>query len=286
MPLSRIRKNILLKISLSSLFAFAAFFSSAHQQDENLTSSARYLANEGVVISHNKSKVVFDPFFHNNFNTYQLVPEEIRQKLFQGQAPYDNIKAVFISHAHEDHFSAKDMLQYLKRHPEVHLFAPQQAIAMLEEITDIGALAGQVTAISQEYGEQAKRVEYENIRVEVVRIPHAGWPRRARVENLVFRVSIDDQLTVMHMGDADPDDAHYIPYKSHWQSRITDTAFPPYWFFYSAEGRDILHQHINARHHIGVHVPMKVPARLKASKMDFFSVPGETRSLTTSSESR
>jgi hypothetical protein len=57
-----------------------------------------------------------------------------------------------------------------------------------------------------------------------VRIPHAGWPGRADIENLVFRVTLKSQsesVTVMHMGDAD--DNHYLPYKSHWQKRISDT---------------------------------------------------------------
>ena len=69
--------------------------------------------------------------------------------------------------------------------------------------------------------------------IDAVRIPHAGWPSRADIENLVFRVPLKNQgtsVTVMHLGDADPDADHYLQYKDHWQQRVSDTALPPYWF--------------------------------------------------------
>jgi hypothetical protein len=112
-----------------------------------------------------------------------------------------------------------------------------------------------------------------------VRIPHAGWPARAEVENLVFRVTLPDGATVMHMGDADANDDHFLPQQMHWQQKVTNTAFPPYWFFYSAEGRDILEQIINAKQHIGVHVPVKVPKQLSTSGKMFYSAPGQVTDL-------
>jgi len=36
--------------------------------------TATYLANEAVLISVAEHKVLFDPFFHNDYGTYQLVP--------------------------------------------------------------------------------------------------------------------------------------------------------------------------------------------------------------------
>jgi hypothetical protein len=81
------------------------------------------------------------------------------------------------------------------------------------------------------------------------------------------------------MGDADPNDSHFKPYKDHWMAQRTHTAFPPYWFFSSREGNNILNTRINADHHIGVHVPSSVPAGLKASGLDYFAIPGEKRKV-------
>lgn len=46
-------------------------------------SSAIYVANEAVLISNGQNKVLFDPFFHQAFGTYQLVPADTKQAIFQ-----------------------------------------------------------------------------------------------------------------------------------------------------------------------------------------------------------
>ena len=81
----------------------------------------------------------------------------------------------------------------------------------------------------------------------------------------------------MHMEDVDSDNSHFRRLEAHWQQKITDTAFPPYCFFSSAQGNDILNNRINAKAHIGVHVPVNVPRQLKASGKDYFSTVGDKR---------
>jgi hypothetical protein len=137
----------------------------------------------------------------------------------------------------------------------------------------------QVFGIKLALGDKPAQILLDELSFEAVRIPHAGWPGRAGVENLVFRVGLESDFTVMHMGDADPNDDHFLPYLTFWQQRISDTAFPPYWFFSSAEGNDILEIIINAKEHIGVHVPTVVPNSLRKSNKDYFSKPGEKRTI-------
>ncbi len=269
-------------VSLAVMLLFIVFSRVAVSHD-NHTSSATYLGNAAILVQGEQTKILFDPFFHKDFSIYQLVPEDFRQAIFQGTPPYSNIKFVFISHAHDDHFSANDLLNYLKRHTQVQLVAPKQAIDKLMALSEFSlnknALSPRLHAVSLGYGDMAWSKTINNTHISAVRIPHAGWPSRAEVENLVFRVTLDDGVTVMHMGDADPDDEHYLPYKQHWQQQAADTAFPPYWFFFSAEGRDILDELINAKQHIGVHVPVEVPKRLITSKKFFFFKPGQTKRI-------
>lgn len=247
-----------------------------HQQ---ATTSATYLGNEALMISDGSNKILFDPFFHNNFGIYQFVPTEISSAIMKGEAPYNDVSAVFISHAHDDHFSASEVLQFLKSHQQVKLIAPEQAIkkllAEIKEPTIKAQLAKRTYSINLALGDKPWQQKIAGLHIDAVRIPHAGWPGRANIENLVYRVGFASGKVVMHMGDADPDDDHFRPYKAHWQQRLTNTAFPPYWFFYSMEGNDILVEHINAKHHIGVHVPMAVPKELKNSGKRYFSHPGQ-----------
>ena len=267
--------NFLQAIFLTAVLSFISFTSQAHEQ----TAIATYVGNEGVMISNGSSKIIFDPFFHNNYNTYQLVPEEIRHAIFNNKAPYDNIDAIFISHAHGDHFAADDMLKYLKANPQSKLVAPNQAVKKLAALDDSTSVMKQITSIDLSFGDKPTTITIDNLLIEAVRIPHAGWPGRADISNLVFRVTLNDSVTIMHMGDADPNDTHFAPYKKHWQKTVTNTAFPPYWFFSSNDGPLILAERINTEESIGIHVPVKVPTTLKMTEEQYFSKPGEQKTI-------
>lgn len=238
---------------------------------------ARYLANAGVMVVAGQKKVLFDPFFATNFGIYQVVPEGERRAVMSGEPPYNNISAVFISHAHADHFDASAVTTYLQRHPAVRLFAPQQAVSKMALDETPQTLQERVTGIRLSFGDNAWLRAEKGLALDAVRIPHAGWPGRAEIENLLFRVSFSDQTTVIHLGDADVDINHYLPYRAHWQSKVTHWAFPPYWFYYSMEGRDILSEVIKAQHSTGMHVPITVPGFLKRESHDYFHQSGETR---------
>lgn len=265
------------------LLSCMAMHGNAHQR----SSSATYLGNEAILVTAPGGKVLFDPFFHTSFGIYQLVPDDIKQALMHGDAPYNDISAIVVSHAHADHFSADDVLSYLQAFPQTQLIAPKQAVdKVLERLKghkSAKQIASQMHSVDLVLGDAPISVEVSMIEFEAVRIPHSGWPGRAEIENIVFRVTLgntsDGASTVMHMGDADADDEHYLPYKQHWRKRETDMAFPPYWFYDSAEGNDILNEIINARQSVGVHVPVAVPNRLKNSASDYFSRPGEQRDI-------
>jgi len=252
----------------------------AEPADKALNAEVEYLGNEALLFSHAGSKVLFDPFFHNDYGSYQLVPESIRDAIFAGQKPYDNISMIVVSHAHGDHFAADDVANYLLKFPETILVAPDQAVA---KVLDEGPeLSKQVVSVALEFGDSAVANVVGNIAIESVRIPHAGWPQRKDVSNLVHRVTIQAKSgnkTIMHMGDADPDDLHFKPFDQHWQQRLSHAAFPPYWFFTSNDGPMILQSRINADAAVGVHVPIKVPEPLKQSKAKYFSQPGEKHNL-------
>ena len=220
-------------------------------------------------------KILFDPFFHNVFGTYQLVPEKLVDALMNGIAPYDNIDAIFISHAHGDHFFAPDLVSFLSRHPGTHLIAPQQAVDQLVDHSDFHRFEDQIISIGLKYQEPPLYRSVGGIDFNVVRIPHAGWPQRADVSNLVYRVHLAEKITVIHMGDADPTDSHFKPLQEYWANSKTNTAFPPYWFLTSQSGQMILSERIRADKNIGLHVPVDVPKGLQQSGEKYFSFPGE-----------
>jgi len=242
---------------------------------------SHYLANEGVMVESGETKVLFDPFFVTGFGTYTELPIETKAALMKGTPPFDGIDAVFVSHAHGDHFSAPDMIAFLNLHKAVRLVAPQQAIDMIREDPDWSeTLVPRLSGIRLDYGDAPIEINMGPILASAVRIAHAGWPapHRARVENIVFRVTLAPDVTVMHMGDADPNPVHYEAYAQHWQSQNTQTAFPPYWMLTSEIGRTIL-EDMAIKNRIGVHVPINIPQDLRMSGEDYFSNTGEMREI-------
>lgn len=264
------------KFALALAFtALTALPTSAHETHADAT----YLANEAILVSQGDVKILFDPFFPSGFGTYQEVSPEMRSAIMKNEAPFGGIDAVFVSHVHPDHFSATDMVAYMEANKSVHLFVSTQGVEMMgEETSKQNEIFKRVHGIALKNGDAPKTITVGKIKAETVRIPHSGWPTRMEnVSNLVFRVTLDSAVTVIHMGDADVNDDHFSPHNAHWQARTTDHAFPPYWFLGSDKGNTIATTRINAKKATGIHVPIIVPTELTSGTHDYFSKPGESR---------
>lgn len=250
------------------------------QVNQEPTGRVRHIGNAGLMIVQGDTKILFDPLYSNGYNNYHLVPPDVKAAVIAGVPPFDNIAALLISHAHGDHFDAADIVAFHANHPGTLIIGPGQAIRAIIE-------TGQASVRMQErfvpmgltYGQDPLTVSFETLSVEAVRIPHAGGPGRREIENLVYRVTLEGAATVMHMGDSDPALEFFSPYETHWRARETDMAFPPYWFFLSAEGLQIVDGVLNAGEAVGVHVPINVPDELIGSGRSFFSDFGGSRSL-------
>lgn len=244
----------------------------------------QYLGNEGVMVSRGETKVLFDPLFDNGYGQYQMVPDDMRAAIFAGERPFDEVDAVFVSHHHGDHFSASDILRLLRAQADIRLYAPAQAVAAVRGIAtaDDAAALERMTGLDLEYGDPPVRIETAGLLIEAVHIPHSGWPTaRTDVQNIAFRVTLEDDSTVLHLGDADARVVHFSGDADYWESRRVDLALPPYWFFASADGVEILEDRLDVINAIGIHVPDRfadsaaVPAELRSA--DLFTRPGEGR---------
>ena len=277
--------KILLRMLLSLLWTVNCY---ADSSDSNTSvSRAQYMANEGLMVVQGDTKVVFDPLFRNSYGQYQLLPKEMEDALFSGQPPFDGIDAVFVSHYHGDHFSPADILRLLKAQQGIHLYAPVQAVNGLRSVsgTNDEKIFERVTAVELAYKDTPVTLEMEGLLIEAVRIPHSGWPNgRLDVENISWRVTLNETTTVLHMGDADPNDVHFARDAAYWDKRHTHMAFPPYWFFTTSQGPGILGNRIKPDHSVGVHVPVSIPQNpsLRPQELrdvDLFTEPGESRDI-------
>lgn len=237
------------------------------------------------MITHGDINILFDPLYDNGFGQYQMVPKNVEEAIFAGTSPFESITAVFVSHFHGDHFSANSMLRLLRQRDAIRLYAPAQAVAAMRKIAaaDDAGVFDRVTQFDLDYGDAPVFVRMEGLLIEAVHIPHSGWPTaRTDVQNIAFRVTLEDTSTVLHLGDSDARTVHFEQSQNFWDERRVDLAFPPYWFFLSDDGREILEHHIGVRKAIGIHVPASfgddpssIPAELLSDEL--FTQPGEGR---------
>ena len=271
---------------VQSLFAgLAALYCFQVLADE---ADVTYLANEGVMVTHGETSIVFDPLFNNSYGQYELLPDDLRAALFSGKSPFDKIDAVFVSHFHGDHFAPEEMLQLLSKRQDLHLYAPEQAVAAMRKAADDASgsiVAEQVTGIGIPYGAEPVRYELGDIQIAASRIPHSGWPDSMQdVENLAFRITLEGSSTVLHLGDADTKDYHYSPHADFWAEKEIHMALPPYWYFSSKNGQAVLLNRLKPDQAVGIHVPTSMPddpdkRPVEYLGFDLFTAPGEMRQI-------
>lgn len=270
--------KIFILVLVSTLFSSASFAQE--------TSSVRYLANEGVLVTHKDTSILIDPLFQNGYGRYQLVADDVRNAMFAGAGEFAGVDAVFVSHHHGDHFSAVDMLRLLRSQTSTKLYAPAQAVAAMRAIStpDDESSFERITGLDLEYGDSPIQIRTPNLLIEAAYIPHSGWPTaRTEIQNISFRITLADNSTVLHMGDADPRIVHFAADEEYWEERAIDMALPPYWFFAADDGVEILEDRMDVRYAIGIHAPAEFSNRANIpdeySGTELFTEPGEGRSF-------
>ncbi len=245
-----------------------------------------YLGNSALLIQSERSKILFEPLFRNDFGQYHLVPAELEEKILASHPPFDDIDAVFVSHYHGDHFAPADMLDYLRSKPALRLYAPRQATAamtdLLHDVDD--PVRERLIGLDIQYGDAPLQLTFGNLHIEAFNVPHSGWPNTHHdVQNLTFRVTLDSSATILHLGDADPRREHFHQHATTWRAKKTHVAFPPIWFFVAPQGNIILEDDILAQQSVAVHAPrnMRKIYEEKLGDQAVFRSPGETRDITT-----
>ena len=264
---------------------FAAMFLLSTATAHEAPGQATYLGNEGVLVTHGDTKVLFDAFYADSHGQYTLVPDGIVEAMMAGDPPYDGIDAIFVSHVHGDHFTAKPAIRYLRKHPRVHLYGSHQTYeALAGELPADDPILERMTVVDMRPHDAARHFQLDGLDVDVVAIPHAGGESRAWVQNLSWRVTLDDATTVIHFGDAGTSKPDFDRHGEYLKAKRAHAAFPPYWFFDGGNGEAIMRSYMVADQVIGIHVPAAAigdgDAWRERAGGDLFTDPGESRELT------
>ncbi|WP_299194139.1 MBL fold metallo-hydrolase [uncultured Erythrobacter sp.] len=255
-------------------------------QEGALAGTATSILNAGVMAEigpagDGRAKFLFDPLYDDHFGSFEQLTPELIEAIVTGAPPYDAVDAVFVSHAHGDHFSASMLTRMLAEQPGLRLFAPQQAIdRMREDASWDESFAARTTGVALENGEAWDGVNVEGYSVDAFRSPHSGWPdRHFNTHNITFRVSApaDEGAVgrVMHLGDADPSSEHYAALEGFLSAKRSGLAMVPFWFYQEGDLGGLVDETLNAQMPVAMHVPVRVPAYLRSGELPYFSEVGE-----------
>lgn len=238
--------------------------------------SVTYLGNAGVLVEQGDSKVLFDPLYRLNHSYYRAVPDHVENALMSGEPPFDGVDAIIITHFHLDHFSPNLVLNYLMLNANAQLYAPEQAVQAMQQFS-----AGQeegfldrVTGLNLSHYGNPFSQKTGDLLIEVLRIPHSGWPDQNRsTQNLVYRITLSDGTSVLHLGDSAAQLELFERFDEHWSARSNRLVIAPYWFQQELEGRRILTEVLQAGTVLGVHVPADVPEDAAQRPAEFRDLP-------------
>lgn len=267
-----------------ALFLLAASLGAPFAWCHEPAGEVRYLGNEGLWVSAEGGQVLFDGLFVDGLDYYQRIPPEFSAGILGAEEPFDDIRVVLVSHVHGDHFDARSVFEFLSANQSTALFAPAQVTAKIKELAagDEGLL-DRLTTFDLAPTDAPKVRRHGTLEIAGVAIPHSGGARMADVQNIAFRVTLANGLTVLHLGDATTNPGAFERHQGFWKERPLAAVFPPYWFLDDPGSSGLLLDMLQAERVIGIHVP--VAARDEEEDWrdrywhDLFIRPGESRVL-------
>lgn len=228
--------------------------------------SVTYLANEGVLITHGDDSVLIDPLFTEDFDTYLLLDERSQNKIIHGEAPFDNIDVVLISHVHDDHFNAELLVRMLLENKKTRLAASPNALEQVRADDSFEErLEPRLTVITPELNGAVVENRFGRIVVQTTWQRHSSTRYHGLV-NLAHQVLIGGKR-ILHLGDAEPLPENFANLAA--QDIHFDLALVPIWFFGNDDGQEIILNTIDAAHTVAFHAPTHV------SREQFENLAGE-----------
>jgi hypothetical protein len=83
-----------------------------------------YLANEGVMLSSARGRVLIDALFGDGLPDYAVVPHPLRDSLERAAGDYGGPALVLSTHAHRDHYDSAAVARYVANNPNAVVLEP------------------------------------------------------------------------------------------------------------------------------------------------------------------
>jgi len=186
-----------------------------------------YLANEGVMLTSARGRVLIDALFGDGLPEYAVVPRPSRDSLERAGAGYGGPALLLFTHDHRDHYDSAAVARYLASNPgAVAIGPPGTAPHGQTRATDLGWV--QARPVPVPHGPTIHPVG------------HTGW------------LVILDGLTAVHLGDTSGDPGSW-PDLDLPEAGV-DVALVPYWLALDEDRFRSLLEVVRARTVVLLHV--------------------------------
>jgi len=221
-----------------------------------------YIANEGFLLETAKHKVIVDALFGNiNGNWCDQPGDSLLNLMFNGDAPFNNIDLVLVSHKHSDHFRAPMVISFLQHNPKSVLVCPEQVNNVLKKNPGYSAISKQIHSLKSDTLFDTT-LNIHDIRISALRLKHGSWFEKDSltgktydihqdVENFGYLVETDGFI-FFHSGDGSTaNKARFTSYNL--ASKEIDVAFLDR-VFLRPEGLNLIGETIRSKNIVFMHI--------------------------------
>lgn len=236
-------------MSRTLTYLFLLIFSShLFAQEKN---QITYIANEGVLLEYAGNSVLIDALHRKYRSFYQPTLGKTVLGMMDGLTPFEEVDLMLVTHGHGDHFDAAYTAEFLEKHLETILVAPQQVIDTL----------GRVDYLTNQYyplqvSDKGPIYEMEGMTIHSIPLLHSYQVKNNWVQNFGYIVDFEG-LRILHVGDAELAEENF----KHIEEAIgkgVDVAILPDWFFSDENTIKKVKQFIKAKKYVAVHVMLTV----------------------------
>lgn len=211
--------------------------------------SITYIANEGILISHEDKKILIDALFDNFYEDYLVPSAKTIQDMNSKADPYGSIDLFLSTHAHRDHFYSKMVCDFLKAHNETYFVSSAQAVDSLGLQSTFPMVEKNVLGYEKKQGWQY--LERNGINLNSAYVRHGGRQNYG-VDNFIYLIEIGDRK-ILHIGDSEMDESHFS--SLNLAENSVDVLLAPYWFLAYPPGQEIIDKQIKPGKVVGIHYP-------------------------------
>ena len=206
-----------------------------------------YLANMGVLLEVGNRRVIIDGLHRAELEGTPPIPPDLLGPLESGTGRMRPIEIAMTTHRHLDHFSASSVAARLRADPIIHYLAPAEIFDTLRARGASASFLNRVHPLAPPSGGRLE-LNLAGIRVTALDLPH-NRTRTPRAHNVGYLIRLDG-ITILHVGDADPNAERYAPHNL--PAERIDVAIVPTW--YLTDGADLVRQQIAPRMVVASHV--------------------------------